>query len=220
MSGEAPPPRQEGDPVALHLRRSIRLFGGLAASFFLLGMLGRWLDLVPLIFAALPLLPVLGLFLLIACMMVTVRGFRLAWRQEGPHAQRLPLAAAAPAMLMLTLLLAFPLLSAGRWSAAWTSLLVHRTEYDRIVAELQSRPAAALVDRMERGGTNYRIDPGPPLRVAFEPDGMLDNWSAIVFDPSDALAGSLDAPELAGVFGGELFECSHLAGHYYLCSAT
>jgi hypothetical protein len=58
------------------------------------------------------------------------------------------------------------------------------------------------------------------VRVAFvEPGGILGNWSAIVYDPSD-LVGKLDSPEARKCFGGDLIDVTSLGGHWYRCVFT
>lgn len=69
-------------------------------------------------------------------------------------------------------------------------------------------------------------------RVAFQqPGGILDNWTAIVYDPTgrvmeinrcktyDEWKGPAMAP-IRGLFGGDLWSARHLEGFWYLCSFT
>jgi hypothetical protein len=81
----------------------------------------------------------------------------------------------------------------------------------------------------EQGGIIYNVDLGPPVRVAFHPEGMLDNWSGIIFDPTGEVMqadgfdarGNFVAPErITKLFGGDLVGCRHLWRDYYRCSFT
>jgi len=82
----------------------------------------------------------------------------------------------------------------------------------------------------DAAGVTYSVDMGPPVRVAFEPAGMLDNWSAIIYDPTgemlladgfDPETGKFRAPDsITKVFGGDLVSCKRLWGDYLTCSFT
>ncbi len=109
--------------------------------------------------------------------------------------------------------------------------LINRDHYDRIVVDANSRTAdGAYSEYLTNGGTTYIIDYGPPVRVAFNPDGFLDNWSGIIFDPTgdvllakgfDSKTGAFFAPErITKLFGGDLVDCRHLSGNYFHCSFT
>lgn len=86
------------------------------------------------------------------------------------------------------------------------------------------------MERIERRyGVGLNVDRGPPLRVAFNPEGMLDNWSGIVFDPTGEVmqadgfdaSGRFRAPDrITKLFGGDLVSCRRLWGDYYDCSFT
>lgn len=63
-----------------------------------------------------------------------------------------------------------------------------------------------------------QLDDGPPRRVAFAWDGLIDNWYGVVHDPDGQLR---DAPEAhRNVFGGALVVCRALADDYYFCTFT
>lgn len=58
---------------------------------------------------------------------------------------------------------------------------------------------------------------------------MLNNWSAIVFDPTGKVTladgfdedGNFSAPaRITKLFGGDLVSCRSLWGDYYKCSFT
>lgn len=79
-------------------------------------------------------------------------------------------------------------------------------------------------------GLDYIVDDGPPRRVAFISGGLLDNWTGVVYDPTDRVveakgwdrvSGELTAPEdIKGLFGGDLVQCRRITGHWYRCSFT
>lgn len=77
------------------------------------------------------------------------------------------------------------------------------------------------------------IDPGAPIRVAFrQPGGILDNWVAIVYDPTGEVLkarefkadwSNWNAPalqEVKALFGGDLRWAESLGGNWYRCSFT
>ncbi len=112
---------------------------------------------------------------------------------------------------------------------AWTSHTTWR-RYERAIVEIQA-PNADF-GTLERK-YQCRIEPGPPVRVAFVHDaGLLDNWTAIVYDSTGivARAGQIEADlsnwddpafaEIRRLFGGEMRWSKPLGGHWYLCSFT
>jgi hypothetical protein len=69
----------------------------------------------------------------------------------------------------------------------------------------------------------YIVDVGPPIRLAFPKDGIIDNWRGVVYDPTDVVARAqgFSAPaEITALFGGDLVSCRHLYRHYYFCGFT
>ena len=67
----------------------------------------------------------------------------------------------------------------------------------------------------------YMEETGAGLRVAFYwKRGIVDNWSGIVFDPSDSLADASLSSGQRSYFGGDLIYSRHLSGHWYLCGFT
>jgi hypothetical protein len=112
----------------------------------------------------------------------------------------------------------------------FAKFLLLRPTYDAIVAEIglgrmpsgQPEHGVSGVSR----GVSYQVDLGPPRRVAFRRPGFR-SWSAVIHDPSHALAAatsmsvregrSVIPPDLRGIFGGNLRGCRRLAGRYYDC---
>jgi hypothetical protein len=110
--------------------------------------------------------------------------------------------------------------------------MVNRGHYEEIIAKVKRghRSPSANSSFEEDGGVEYVVDAGPPVRVAFNPEGMLDNWSGIIFDPTgsvmlakgfDPKTGKFAAPDrVTKLFGGDLVGCRRLGGSYYDCSFT
>jgi hypothetical protein len=133
---------------------------------------------------------------------------------------------AVPSLSVVTAIVAWlPLEVTGRHLGAMLKLAINHSDYERIIARVQTAPSSKL--RSEVDGIAYSIDAGPPTRVAFNRQGFLDNWSGIVFDPSDDLvkfsfekAGKSPSRPINKVFGGDLVGCRHLWEHYYTCTFT
>lgn len=144
--------------------------------------------------------------------------------------ERLIAAFGPPILLGVTIVAAFPALWAGRFTGILIQFDAERSAYDEIVVSLQNKRAAATQARQQHDDIVYVIDSGPPLRVAFHPEGILDNWSGIVFDPSGAVMQAegfhpdtgavIRRPGVTELFGGDLTRCRPLAQHYYYCSFT
>lgn len=144
---------------------------------------------------------------------------------------RLRTVAAVPALAAITVLLAPASCAAGHRAGMWSHFLAHRTRYDHIVAKIQrSAPPNATRWRTDESGVEYLADVGPPVRIAFDADGLIDNWTGIIFDPTgevmfargfDPVTGEFFAPErITKLFGGDLVGCRPLTGSYYYCSFT
>ncbi len=107
-------------------------------------------------------------------------------------------------------------------------LFVNHNHYEAIIAKARRNPTPSWFE--EDGGVTYSVDVGPPIRVAFNPAGFLDNWSGIIYDPTgdvmqangfDPVTGKFFAPDrVTKLFDGDLVNCRHLWGNYYDCSFT
>ncbi|HEU4821322.1 MAG TPA: hypothetical protein VFS87_09215 [Qipengyuania sp.] len=171
--------------------------------------------------------PIVLLILLVGAATWLVRAVRLA--RETPDRVSAALAVlASPLLLAVVLLAAWPLLVAGNRTGTLARLALNHDHYSEIIAKAQRRPVPAWF--AEDGGVTYIADLGPPVRVAFNPEGFLDNWSGIIFDPTgrvmeadgfDPITGKFAAAEsITKLFGGDLVSCRHLWGDYYSCSFT
>ena len=106
--------------------------------------------------------------------------------------------------------------------------MVNHRHYEAIIAKANKTRQSVWYE--DDGAITYSTDLGPPIRVAFNPAGMLDNWSGIIYDPTgdvmlangfDPKTGKFFAPErVTKIFGGDLVGCRHLWGSYYDCSFT
>lgn len=72
-------------------------------------------------------------------------------------------------------------------------------------------------------------DNGPPkLHGFYWQRGILDNWSAVVYDPSGRIAEINDANgwdeihsnDLSDLFGGTYYSCQSVGGGWYICWFT
>ncbi|MGH0223190.1 hypothetical protein NKY68_24460 [Sinorhizobium meliloti] len=175
--------------------------------------------------------PVLVIALLAGTAIFMWRGIRRARESTRLAAARVVDIVAAPGVAVIVLALSAPIFSVGSLSRAWISLANNRAHYQEIVASLQAggRDPADGQPQVERGIT-FISDVGPPLRVAFNPEGILDNWSAIVFDPTqvvmradgfDPISSTFAAPDsITKLFGGDLVRCRRLSDSYFFCSFT
>ena len=122
--------------------------------------------------------------------------------------------ALAPLITIVALVFLFPPLDRlGDAIIFRIRFAAHRDEYNRVVRDVA------------RGGTSvpapveYRLDPGPPVRIAFpHPGGFLDNWDCVIHDPTGAV---VKAPAtVSDVFGGRLVSCRHVEDAFYRCWFT
>lgn len=209
-----------------HIKGPARFFAFVPGGLFAVGVAAQWTWLVAMLG-----LPLLAIVALTGTLAYTIRGL-LALRGDGTGRQRVVGVVAAPAMLLLSAAAFWPVMGAAFYTGTGGRLALNRDHYDSIVDKAR-RGDASLSRRSsglyEDGGVIYDLDLGPPVRIAFNPDGLLDNWSAIVFDPSGIVmradgfdrTGKFAAPdEVTKLFGGDLVACRALWGGYYHCSFT
>lgn len=172
-------------------------------------------------------IPASAIALLAGAVLWLVRGVKGSRRAETKRARFIFLLA-SPTLLIATVVIAWPSLVAGAHMGDLLRLAMNWSHYERIVAKAQSNPVEAHYE--EENGITYSVDVGPAVRVAFNPDGFLDNWSGIVFDPTgevmladgfDVKTGRFVAPDrITKLFGGDLVGCRRLWRDYYRCSFT
>jgi hypothetical protein len=212
--------------MANYLKRLGTRFALLAAIPAIVGFVSSWsagLGFLLFIFA----IPAAVLILLTYGLVSFVKGVQLGRQVETAREKTLVIAA-APVGLACTLALAWPLLGAGSFGGSLSRLLMNQRQYEAIIRKAQSHPRPDWFAKDE--GVTYSVDVGPPVRVAFNPAGMLDNWSGIIYDPTgdimlakgfDPKSGQFFAPDrITKLFNGDLVGCRHLWGSYYDCSFT
>jgi len=172
-------------------------------------------------------LPILAVALLIGSAIWLFRGIRQS-REAENRRSAVPTILASPILLCLVILAAWPSLFLGRHVGDLSRLALNYHHYERIIAKARADQKEEWY--AEDGGVTYSVDAGPPVRVAFNPAGMLDNWSAIIFDPTgemlmadgfDPTTGKFRAPDkITKLFYGDLVTCHRLWGNYLSCSFT
>lgn len=209
-----------------HVKRACRFFALVALIPVLVGFTGAWSAGLGFLFFILC-IPTILLMLVIGTTVVTLRGARLPL-QTGRLRERALAVGIGPLLFAATLLSALPLLRAGSFVGDLTRLTANHSHYEAIIEKTakQRGPVWYANDN----GVTYSTDLGPPNRVAFNPAGMLDNWSGIIYDPTgdvmlakgfDSVTGHFYAPDrVTKLFGGDLVGCRHLWGRYYSCSFT
>lgn len=156
-------------------------------------------------------------------------------RLGRPQLQRAGIAAMALAVSFAAVL----------WLGGWRQLaragdaLEFRLRFSRVepryaalVPELL-RDTGAAPDYRHRAGVTFVVDSGPPKRLAFlQPGSFLDNWEAIVYDPTGAVGSARGwrydrgeqeftaPPEVRRLFGGDMVVCDHVRGPWFRCWFT
>jgi len=201
-----------------HFVVSIALFtvGFIGAWSFGLGFFGVFIGL-----------PIIGFTALGMTVSFLVSGIKIA-PEVSSRPWRFAVCAAAPGFLAAITFLALPLFWTGSYVGSFTRLMVNWNRYEAIVADVRANPKAAWFE--ETNGVTYSVDLGPPIRIAFNPEGLLDNWSGMVYDPTgdvmmadgfDRDTGEFVAPQrITKLFEGDLVGCRRLWRDYYVCSFT
>ena len=172
-------------------------------------------------------LPMLAVTLLVGSAVWLTRGVN-RMKEAGSRMEAFQYGAASPLMFVSVLLVAWPSLTFGQYVGNLSRLAVNYPHYERIIGKAQQQRTAD--GYVNDDGVEYSVDLGPPVRVAFNPAGMLDNWSAIIFDPTgemlkadgfDPKTGKFHAPDrITKLFGGALVKCRRLWGDFLTCSFT
>lgn len=212
--------------MGYYLRSNLQFFGLMAVVPLLTGIIGAFEAGLGFFLFVIG-IPLAFLVLVAGAVACFVHGVRSA--KETPELrERVAIVLLSPALLAATVLLALPLLWFGNHVGDFARLTINRDHYEAIIAEARIARKEAWFE--EHDGVTYSVVLGPPVRVAFNPAGMLDNWSGIIFDPTgdvmladglDPKTGKFIAPErVTKLFGGDLVGCRHLWGDYYSCSFT
>lgn len=203
-----------------------RFFGLVAIMLLCLGFMSSWSFFLGMIAVFIG-IPVVAGILLIGSIKHFIDGLKNA---SEIHCQKLRWGniAASPAMLFVMIGLALPIVWSGKYFGSFTRLMVNMSHYESIIAKARTSEEVLWFEKDD--GVTYSVDRGPPLRIAFNPEGILDNWSGIIYDPTgevmladgiDPQSGKFVAPDrITKLFNGDLVKCRKLWGHYYWCSFT
>ncbi len=202
------------------------MFVAIVTIPFLVGMISTYLP-GPGFLLFLVGFPLWALALLIGTAVWLLRGIRESREAENRTATW-AIILTGPMMCGIVLLAAWPALFFGGHVGDLSRLALNHRHYERIVTTARANQKAGWYADDE--GVTYSVDIGPPVRVAFHPAGILDNWSAIVFDPTgemlqadgfDPASGKFRAPDrITKLFGGDLVICRRLWANYLSCSFT
>ena len=209
-----------------YLKQALRFFALMTTIPLLIGFLNEWSFVFGFLLFAMG-IPVALVALAVGAIVWLIRGVKLSL----PHPTKIKRALAiciSPLLFMATLIVSLPLLKAGSFLGSFTRLMVNHGHYETIIAKAQASRSMALFE--EDNGVTYSTDLGPPVRVAFNPEGLGDNWSGIIYDPTGDVmlakgfnnkTGKFYGPaRVTGLFGGDLVACMHLWRDYYRCGFT
>ena len=209
-----------------YLRRVGRFFGLIAAVPFIIAFIGAWSAVLGFFLFLLG-IPAAFLVLVVGSVAWFVRSYRHG-KEVHATRERVAIYAAAPTLLVITLCLSWPSLALGSYTGTMSRLMLNQGHYKAIIAKVRANPKPAWFQ--DDNGVTYSVDLGPPIRVAFNPAGMLDNWSGIIYDPTgdvmladgfDPKTGKFPAPDrVTKLFNGDLVSCRRSWSDYYDCSFT
>ncbi|MEG3086261.1 hypothetical protein [Sphingomonas sp. PB4P5] len=161
-----------------YFRRIARFFALVATVPFLVAYIGAWSAGLGFILFLLA-LPAGLLALVVGAVAWFVQGYQRG-KEERATRDKVLIFAGAPVLFAATICLSWPLFALGSYAGTMSRLMLNRGNYEAIIAKARSNPKPAWFQ--DDGGVTYSIDVGPPVRVAFNPEGMLDNWSGIIYD--------------------------------------
>ena len=208
------------------LKRITWFYGLVATIPFLIAFIGAWSAGLGFFLFILG-VPVAFLVLVIGSIVWAIRSHRTG-KEVHEKRERVAIYAAAPILFVLIICLSWPTLALGGYTGTLSRLMLNQGHYEAIIAKVRDDPKPAWFEVDD--GVTYSVDLGPPIRVAFNPAGMLDNWSGIIYDPTgevmladgfDPNTGEFVAPDrITKLFNGDLLSCRRLWGDYYDCSFT
>ena len=207
-------------------KRHLKWYAMLAAVPFCFGLLSVWL---PFLLMLLILVGMAGLYLVASA--ATVRWSIDAWRTMPlgeTLIRRIGATLLPPLLLVLAMLAYFPVGQAGARISLVAQVAIYHSRFEEIIAKEKARASGPSIRDFK--GVSYWTDPGPPVRIAFFPEGILDNWSGLIYDPTgemmqaygfDPVTGKIRAPDrVTKLFGGDLVWCRPVWGDYYECGFT
>lgn len=215
------------DYVKRYVRGSVKVTMAFVIAIFLLGIAFALNNMLLLWFAFLGIFGV-AFALLVAVVLIVGGGIRRR-RLARTRGDKVALIAAPLALLLLLIASALPILWAANIGVMYARLMIEKPKYEAIIEHLRKDEHAPSQGYRKDLGIEYDVDYGPPIRVAFRPVGMLDNWSAIIFDPTGEMLkadgfdeeGNFAAPDgITKLFGGDLVSCRRLWGDYLHCAFT
>lgn len=220
------PTQSNLDAMPSFLKQLLRFFAVVACVPVVVGFVSAWqedLGLLLLVFVV----PTATITLLIGTVVWFIRSLRHA-KEATNNRDKFVFLSASPFSCICVALLAWPLIGASNYLGTMSRLFVNHKHYQEIVAKVENNPQPYWYE--DDGGVTFSVDLGPPIRVAFNPAGILDNWSGIIYDPTgdvmqargfDPVTSEFAAPEkVTKLFSGDLVSCRHLWGRYYHCSFT
>lgn len=206
-----------------YLRLCAWVFSALVGIPFVFGVFGSWSSYEILVVMILVMAwPVAAFVLVVGFGALLALGIKAA-RRAGSFTRGAVIVLATPAVAAAAVMLAGPAESAGGKVGDVTYLMANRARFEAIIARARAGTAT------EEDSRRYTVDQGPPVRVAFDPDGIIDNWSGVIYDPTGVVmqakgfdaAGRLIGPEtVIALFGGDLVGCRPIWRPYYRCSFT
>jgi hypothetical protein len=162
----------------------------------------------------------------LAGLLLFIRALSIA-RHAGWRRQEKLLVLAPPMLLALLFLIGSPLARAGDSALFGYRFSKQKVQYEDIISSVLANPT-----KRPHSAIWYEVDEGPPIRIAFpQPGGILDNWEAVIYDPTgvvasatgwmNGVAGNYSAsPEVIGLFGGDLVGCRPIERSFYRCWFT
>ncbi|MBK5263661.1 MAG: hypothetical protein JJE34_00295 [Alphaproteobacteria bacterium] len=213
-----------------YLKYSALLFLAVLGALVIIGFIGSWSAPILFLLAllGLPLIATLGLGI---GLLLIVRGVKFVRTGDLSLRNRVVAVLIVPILLSIAAVCSLPALWLGSFTGMWVKFLTNYSRYEAIIAKAEvDKSDGQYSEYLTDDGVTYVIDYGPPIRVAFNPEGILDNWAGIIFDPTgevmradgfDPVTGAFHASDsVTKLFGGDLISCHHMWDSYYKCSFT
>lgn len=136
-------------------------------------------------------------------------------------------AVVAPILAIGVVIPAWKLIS---WCSDWGYFLKNRDAYQEVIRLAENGNFDMAANHFQKyESTTFRLDQGPPLRIAFlRPDFYLDGWAGIIYDPTGDVISITENDIDMGKkevskknnnnFQYDLYLCSHLTDTFYKCT--
>jgi hypothetical protein len=197
--------------------------------FWIIGVMNSWGGTEIYLFSAIIIMPIFLIVAAVAIAVLCFRGFRTARIMKWSVLRALIFAISSSALFIGIGVIASRI--APKNIGVYLKLRLNEKIYLQIIQQENSlKNITARYAHRNQNGLEYIVDFQRPMKFIFNYHGFLSNRWGILYDPSDSV-GKFGESTLASqtisvrhavskYFGGSIYSCHLIKGHFYDCSFT